>query len=327
MHNSNIYFNSPVMKGIIRRIEALAKVDWCVTFVGPPGAGKSFLAEYLALKSPRSKNLYLKISCGNFSEVNLLDELFGHVKGAFTDAYSDKKGVFEECDKGILFLDEIHFLKKDKQGVILQYLDDKIIYKFGDKRHPIKVDVRLIFATNEDLNNREIFRKDFVDRISTSVIKVPPLKDHIEDLPILVKYFFDKFKEEVNAPGMNILDDCFKVLMEHEWSGNIRELQSVLKNAIILALEEGSNNITPSLIKEILKEKAQLETTNFNYRFKAEEKPFLSFSPNKSLEDYKKEIIKYYYERYGNKSEVARKLKIHRRTVSRLLDGEKYSNW
>jgi len=189
------------------------------------------------MKSNRRNKKFLAINCGTIPETLLESELFGHKRGAFTGAISDKRGLLEEAEAGTIFLDEISNTSLSFQGKLLEAIEEKKIRRVGETTTR-NIDVRFLFATNKDLEI-EIedgrFRKDLFYRINVFNIEVPPLRERISDIPLLAQFFLDKYKKEINKKIDGFIPDAMQRLREYFWTGNVRELQNVIERAVVLA--------------------------------------------------------------------------------------------
>ncbi len=232
--------DSPAMQPVVRQVRRLAKVDATVLLSGPTGAGKSAIARALHDLGRRAQGPFVHVDCGAIPEKLIESELFGHVKGSFTGAAVDKKGLFEEADGGTLFLDEIGNLPLELQPKLLRALNDGVVRRVGDQR-AIEVDVRLISATNVDLAEavaRGAFREDLFYRLNVVGIQLPPLNDRREDIPALAFTILRREAARHGSPVRSIQTECLERLCAHDWKGNIRELQNVLERAVIFETGE-----------------------------------------------------------------------------------------
>ncbi|MBF0438820.1 MAG: sigma-54-dependent Fis family transcriptional regulator [Magnetococcales bacterium] len=234
-------FSSPRMQDIDRLIRKVAPTDFTAIITGESGTGKGIAARQIHQRSARNGELFVPVNCGSIPENLMESEFFGHVKGAFTGADKIKKGLFLEADKGTLFLDEIGELPLALQVKLLHVLEEKQIRPVGSEKFR-PVDVRIIAATNRDLKEMTesgTFREDLFFRLNVFNIHIPPLRQRIEDIPSLVKYFLENSKR--GAPGGCVFrmdPDAEAALLNYHWPGNIRELENVIERALILA-EDG----------------------------------------------------------------------------------------
>jgi len=233
---------SPALKNIQSMIEKVAPSDARVLITGSNGSGKELVAHAIHSLSERSKNPVVEVNCAAIPSELIESELFGHVKGSFTGAIKDKQGKFEQANGGTLFLDEIGDMSLVAQAKVLRALQENKVSPVGSDKE-IKVDVRVLAATNKDLK-KEIeagkFREDLYHRLSVIEIHVPSLDERKDDIPILVKHFAKIISEEQGTSVKEFDDKAIKTLQNFSWTGNIRELRNVVERLIIL----GSNPVT-----------------------------------------------------------------------------------
>jgi DNA-binding NtrC family response regulator len=228
---------SPTMINVMNIVRKVAATDANVLITGENGTGKELVAREIHNLSKRSAELMVTVDMGSITESLFESELFGHVKGAFTDARDDRKGKFEIADKSTLFLDEIGNLSLPAQAKLLSVLQNRYVVMVGSNKH-IPVDIRLICATNRDLMQMvrdEEFREDLLYRINTIIIDVPPLRDRVDDISILANYFLRVFGERYGKEGMKFNTHTLEKLANHDWPGNVRELQHSVEKAVILS--------------------------------------------------------------------------------------------
>jgi two-component system, NtrC family, response regulator HydG len=222
------------MQEVYRLIEVLADSTASVMIQGETGTGKELVAEAVHFSSPCSNGAFIKLNCAAVPDSLVESELFGHVRGAFTDAVADKPGRFELANNGTLFLDEIAELSASVQAKLLRVLENGEFQRLGDPRTR-RVRVRIIAATNQDLRAAVIagqFREDLFFRLNVVPISLPPLRDRREDLPLLVEHFLEKLKQTVGRQ-VRISHDALRVMMNYDWPGNVRELENALEYAAI----------------------------------------------------------------------------------------------
>ncbi len=227
---------SSKMQDIYTCIEALAETDTTVLITGESGTGKELVAQAIHYSSSRATNLLVTCNCSALAESLLESELFGHVAGAFTGAMRDKIGRFEMAHGGTVFLDEIGDLAPHLQLKLLRILQEKEIERVGGTT-TIKVDIRIIAATNCDLSKKiqqGTFRKDLYYRLKVMEIHVPPLKERLEDIPLLVRHFCTTFHEKFKKDVREVSNQVMKLFLDYAWPGNVRELEHVLERAFIL---------------------------------------------------------------------------------------------
>lgn len=227
---------SPAFQNLLRLVQDVAAVRSTVLMVGETGTGKELIARAIHDRSPDREKPYQVVDCTRFPEGMIESELFGHVKGAFTGAVSDKMGLIELADGGTVFLDEIGDLPSSLQAKLLRVLEEGEVRAVGGTRSK-KVDVRFIAATNQDLEARVAhgeFRKDLFYRLNVVTIKVPPLRERKEDIPILARHFLTRFAREFGKAVREIQPSGVTDLVAYAWPGNIRELRNVIERAVML---------------------------------------------------------------------------------------------
>ncbi len=229
--------NSYAMKDVLEMIKKVASTDANVLVTGENGTGKELIARKIHNLSGRSGEPMVSVDMGAVTESLFESELFGHTKGSFTDAKTDRAGKFEAADGGTLFLDEIGNLSYPLQAKLLTALQSRRIVRVGSNT-PVPVDIRLVSATNKDLHRmvREgLFREDLLYRINTIQIEVPPLRDRREDIVPLSRFFLDRFSKKYGKPAMQLTSKALAKLQNYRWPGNVRELQHAVEKAVILA--------------------------------------------------------------------------------------------
>ena len=256
---------SQAMQNLLSMIEKVAPTDANVLVTGENGTGKEQIAKMIHQLSNRKKETMITVDMGAVTESLFESELFGHVKGSFTDAKTDRLGKFEVADKGTLFLDEIGNLNKTLQSKLLTALQARSIVKVGSNKQT-DVDIRLICATNANLEQdvaEDKFREDLLYRINTIELQVPPLRSRKEDIPQLVEYFLHSYRTKYNKANLTITDDALKHLQKYAWPGNVRELQHALEKAVILsdgvALQPGDFYMRTIEEKEAIMESVTIE--------------------------------------------------------------------
>jgi len=225
------------MKGLLEIANQIAGTDTNVVISGESGTGKELLAKYIHTSSPRHEKTMLSINCGAFSEELLTNELFGHSQGAFTGADQDKKGLVEMADGGTLFLDEITEMSLSMQVKFLRVLQEQEVMRVGGTR-PVKVDVRFVAATNRDLE-KEVrdgnFRQDLFYRINVVALKIPPLSERKDDIPLLVQFFLDKYNTAMQKKIIEVDPEVLETLRAYDFPGNVRELENIVERGVALA--------------------------------------------------------------------------------------------
>jgi len=233
----NILAQSPKMLEIFAIIRKISEYKTTVLIMGESGTGKELIARALHFNSPRRDNPFVAVNCGAIPADLLESELFGHVKGSFTDAVRDKKGLFEMAHTGTLFLDEIGELPLQLQVKLLRALQEEEIRRVGSSQ-ATKIDVRIVAATVKDLP-KEVrdgrFRDDLYYRLNVLSINLPPLRDRPEDMALLVEHFLDKHSGKHNIRKPEVGKPAFRMLMDYRWPGNVRELENTIERAVILA--------------------------------------------------------------------------------------------
>ncbi|MCP4149276.1 MAG: sigma-54-dependent Fis family transcriptional regulator [bacterium] len=233
----NIIGTSRALTRQLQIVESVANTNSTVLITGASGTGKELVAKALYNNSNRKNKPFFSFNSSNIPHTLFESMLFGYKKGSFTGAYSDKKGIFEDADGGTLFLDEIANLDYDTQTKILRVLQEKEIRPLGSNK-TIKVDVRIIVATNVNLKEKvdqNEFREDLYYRLNIINVHLPPLRDRKEDIPLLAEHFLKKFVKENNKNITELNPDFMKYLMDYEWPGNIRELENAILRSVILA--------------------------------------------------------------------------------------------
>jgi transcriptional regulator with GAF, ATPase, and Fis domain len=228
---------SPALRKVLQQIEIVAPTEASVLILGETGTGKELLAQAIHERSLRCERPLIKVNCSAIPRELFESEFFGHVKGAFTGALKDRMGRFQMADGGTLFLDEIGEIPLELQSKLLRVLQDGQFERIGEDRTR-RVDVRLIAATNRHLQE-EIeagrFRQDLYYRLSVFPITVPPLRERLDDIPLLAKHFVQRACARLNCPQVRITARQVQLLQRYHWPGNIRELQNVIERAVILA--------------------------------------------------------------------------------------------
>lgn len=234
---NRIITKSPAMLTIFKTIEKVAEYKTTILVAGESGTGKELIAKAIHYNSNRKDKPIIAVNCGAIPENLLESELFGHVKGAFTDAHVNKRGLFEEASDGTLFLDEIGELPLSLQVKLLRVLQEEEIRRVGDTKD-IKVNVRIVAATVRDLQEmvrEKQFREDLYYRLNVLPIRLPALRERKEDVPLLVEHFVTETNRRLRTAIKGTAPDAMKALLEYHWPGNVRELENVIERAIVLA--------------------------------------------------------------------------------------------
>lgn len=235
--SDRIIGRTPAMQEVYKTIGRVARSDATVLVWGETGTGKELVAQTIHQNSTYRQGPLVKVSCAALPETLLESELFGHEKGSFTGAMVQRKGRFEMAHKGTIFLDEIGEMSLGTQKKLLRVLQEREFERVGGSVS-IQVDVRVVAATNKDLlaevaSNR--FREDLYYRLNVISVFMPPLRDRIEDIPLLVEHFLHKHRFSVSSPPSRITDEALKVLEKHDWPGNVRELENTIERAVVMA--------------------------------------------------------------------------------------------
>ena len=271
----NIIGKSKALRKILSVVESVANSSSTVLITGESGTGKEMIAKAIYQNSNRKNKPFFSFNSSNIPETLFESILFGYMKGTFTGAVSDKKGIFEEAHTGTIFFDEIANLNDETQKKILRVIQEKEIQPLGSNK-VIKVDVRIITATNINLQEKMEsgeFRKDLFYRLNIINIELPPLRERKEDIPILFDFFLDKYNRENNKNIGTPNEKIISLLMEYDWPGNIRELENTVQRCVLLS--KGKVLTKNSLPPEILNRKMIRKKGNFN----------------ELIDSYKKEII------------------------------------
>jgi two-component system response regulator PilR (NtrC family) len=233
----NIIGRSSRMRAIFSLIERVGRTASTVLIQGESGTGKELIARAIHFASPRAAQRFLSVNCGAMPEALLESELFGHERGAFTGAVRDKKGLFQEADRGTLFLDEVGEMTPTMQVKLLRVLQERVVRRVGGNVEEA-VDVRIIAATNQVLSDklaRGEFREDLYYRINVIPIQLPPLRERRDDIPLLVGFFLQKFSEQMGVPAKRISAEAMRMLEGYAWPGNVRELENLIERALALS--------------------------------------------------------------------------------------------
>ena len=306
---SHIIGKSKALRDVLATIKRIARTNASVLITGESGTGKELIAEAVHLNSPRSKKPFVKVNLGGISHTLFESEMFGHKKGAFTDATADRVGRFELADKGTIFLDEIGDLDLSCQVKLLRVLQEQTFEVLGDSR-PRKVDIRVVSATNADLRQmvqEHTFREDLFYRINLITVHLPALRERREDIPLLVRHFADKQCESNGLPKVEFTSEAMDYLSRLPYPGNIRELKNLVERTLLVS---GKEILTADDFKS-------------QYQHPIEQKVTTNLQ-GMTLEEIEKQTILQTLEKYNNNmSQVAVALGISRAALYRRL--EKYN--
>ena len=249
--DTDLLGNSEAIRRIRETIRQVGPVPVSVLITGESGSGKNMVVQALHRYSARADARLITVNCGAIPETLLESELFGHEKGAFTDARTRRQGIFEAADGGTVFLDEIGEMTLSAQVRLLQVLDTREITRLGST-HPLSVDVRVLAATNQDLEqavNQGRFRSDLYHRLKVVELRVPPLRSHPEDIPVLVDHFIQIYRKEHGVPPIELDARAMDILLNYRWPGNIRELRNLVERLMVLSVNRriGPADITQHL--------------------------------------------------------------------------------
>ena len=305
---------NPQMHRVFDLIKKVSSTKSNVLIIGETGTGKELIARAIHNLSNRRDKPFIPVDCASLTESLLESELFGHIKGAFTGAISDKKGLLEAANGGTVFLDEIGHISLSIQTKLLRVLQDGVIKRVGDTTFK-KVDVRIISATNEDLEGlvkEKKFREDLYYRLNVVPVVLPPLRERKEDIPLLVEYFINKYNslEKKNLKGIN--SDALKLLMNYSWPGNIRELENIVHRAVVMEKSEYIRvEDLPSELREVkTAEERDLCIRSSDFR-KARRLAIEAFEKRFLIEALKRNK--------GNVSRTAKEINLDRRNLQRKL--------
>jgi DNA-binding NtrC family response regulator len=306
---------SAAMVEVYKTVARVAPTKSTVLILGESGTGKELIARALHQHSPRARRPFVAVDCGVLTETLLESELFGHVRGAFTGAVSDKKGVFEEAQGGTCFLDEIGDISPTLQAKLLRVLQEHEIRRVGGKEW-VKVDVRVVAATNRnlaDLVKKHAFRHDLYYRLNVITLRLPPLRERGEDVPALAHYFLKRYSQENEKEVTAISHEALDLLRAYSWPGNIRELENAIEQAVALARQP---ILTPEDLPAEVREGV---APDWSRDLLQEEQSF--FAGNPTLEEVDKRYVRHVLSRtQGNISRAAKMLDVDRRSLYRMLE-------
>jgi two-component system, NtrC family, response regulator AtoC len=304
---SSIIGRTPAMLEVFKKIGYVADGRSTVLVTGESGTGKELVAKAIHYNSQRAQKKFMAINCGALTETLLESELFGHVRGAFTGAMTNKKGIFEETEGGTVFLDEVSEMSTALQVKLLRVLDEQEVRPVGGSG-PIKFDVRIIAASNKDLLNlaeKGTFRQDLLYRLNVINIHLPPLRERRDDIPLLVVHFLKKFGQPSSSP-ISIADDAMAVLCSYHWPGNVRELENTIEAASALTR---TNVITAKELPPRVSESPSPAS------------PETLFADLPSFDELERRyLIRALAAAENNKSRAAELMGINRKTLTRMIE-------
>lgn len=298
---------SPAMKQVYRMVERVSNANSTILITGPSGTGKELVARAIHANGNRSEYPFIAINCGAIPHDLIESELFGHKKGAFTGAITDKEGVFVAANRGSVFLDEVAEIPLDQQVNLLRVIQEREVKPVGSNQI-IQFDTRIIAATNKNLE-QEVengnFRKDLFYRLNVVEIALPTLQERKEDIPLLAHHFLDKYSRELNRPVQGIASEAMGALMTHDWKGQVRELENIIERAVLLGDE-------PYIILEDLPASVQHAKNGYKLDAYSLEEAVRSFEKHHILNTLKRTD--------GNKSKAAALLGIDPSTLYRKME-------
>lgn len=305
----NIVGKSAKMRRIFEIVSHIRDVPANVLIIGESGTGKELVARAIHYNGPRCRGPFIPVNCAAIPETLLESELFGYLRGAFTDAKRDRKGLFQEASGGTLFLDEISEVPVNLQAKLLRVIEDKEVRPLGANQGE-KVDVRILAASNRDLEqlvSERRFRQDLFYRLNVIRIDLPSLKERPEDIPLLVEHFMQKFSQKTKRKVAGVAEEALTALVNYDWPGNVRELEHTIERAFLLGKGEkiGLNDLPSQLLARSGREAPLEEAVSRGY----------------TLRDLEREYIKKVLETMGgNKTEAAKILGVDRTTLYRKLE-------
>lgn len=311
---------SPIITDLLHVVHEVAKTTTSVLITGESGVGKELFAEQIHINSPRKNKPFIRINCAALAPSLLESELFGHVKGAYTDASSNRKGRFETADGGTIFLDEIGELPLELQSKLLRVLQEKTIERVGSSE-TINVDVRIIAATNKNLEQmvqEGKFRNDLYYRLNVVPIRIPPLRNRKEDIEAFAFFFVNKFSAETKKNFIGFTEDALKILYDYDWPGNVRELENSIERACVLGVPPYINirdlrlNITENLLENTKNDRFSIGVSDIIDE--------TDLSLKSAVTKFKKNYVKTILEKANNnQTKAAEMLGVQRTYLSRLL--------
>ncbi len=332
--------DSPGMVRLRQTIDQVAKADATVLIQGESGTGKELVARAVYSQSPRAGAAFIRVNCAAVPENLIESEFFGHKRGAFTGAFQDREGRFALANHGTILLDEISEVSFQVQAKLLRVLQEQEFERVGDTR-TLKVDVRVIATTNRNMEEsieRREFRADLYYRLNVVPIYVPPLRERMEDVPVLAEAFRKRFARQHGKEVVGVSDSCLNVLMSHRWPGNVRELQNVIERAVIMCdksawLEPshlGFGRRTDAPVASQISQATSIPTvyaapaasiSSYNTVFKAPDSPLTAANGIATLEEIeKRHILAALEHTKGNRTRAAELLQISIRTLRNKLN-------
>jgi len=305
MGDDGILAESGAMRTVMELINRAALRDTPVLLIGESGTGKELLARALHRRSPRANGPLVAVNCSAIPETLLESELFGHRKGAFTDARDDQRGLFQSAQRGTIFLDEIGDMAPALQGKLLRVLQEKEVHPLGAPA-PVPTDVRIVTATHRDLGAlvaAGLFREDLLYRINVIEVRVPPLRERPDDLEPLVRHLLDKHGAPIAASGSCVSSEVMVILRRHAWPGNVRELENVIERALVLG---NGRTITRDDLPDRLRIAPAAAAAN-------------ATGGRRLAEVEREHIVQTLHAVAGNKAAAARMLGLDRKTLYRKL--------
>jgi len=316
-HFGNIIGQSPKMLGLYNLLEKVSPTKTNILITGESGTGKELVSKAIHYNSPRKEKPFVTLNCGAIPEPLIESELFGHMKGAFTDAIATKKGLFEVANEGTLFLDEISELPLSMQVKLLRVLQEREFKRVGGTED-IRVDIRIISATNKDLEEEvkeKRFREDLFYRLNVIQIILPPLREKKEDIPLFATYFLNKYSKELNKPISRISPEALRILLHYDYPGNVRELQNIIERGVAL---ESTQELTAQNLSSYLDEQLPQKKETVNLEI-----PDEGIDLEKVVEDLERTLLVKALDRTnGIKKKAAELLRINFRSMRYRL--EKY---
>ena len=316
-HFGNIIGQSPKMLGLYNLLEKVSPTKTNILITGESGTGKELVSKAIHYNSPRKEKPFVTLNCGAIPEPLIESELFGHMKGAFTDAIATKKGLFEVANEGTIFLDEISELPLSMQVKLLRVLQEREFKRVGGTED-IRVDIRIISATNKDLEEEvkeKRFREDLFYRLNVIQIILPPLREKKEDIPLFATYFLNKYSKELNKPISRISPEALRILLHYDYPGNVRELQNIIERGVAL---ESTQELTAQNLSSYLDEQLPQKKETVNLEI-----PDEGIDLEKVVEDLERTLLVKALDRTnGIKKKAAELLRINFRSMRYRL--EKY---